>query len=197
VSEHADEVRAEAFRSAAIAVDRLLERVGDPVPDEISKTGTAAWDRFRSELARVVDLNLDIVRNTFDLYGSLVGPEAFKPAESSTTLLLGPGVPGAEVAAILWLHNFDEDPMTGVELIGSRLVTEGRSSIERPEWSFAPSTVSVPPGSAVPVTVSVGIPPGTWDGSYEGTITAKGRQGQPIDVRLQVIAMSPVSHASW
>jgi hypothetical protein len=192
-----DEVRAEAFRSAAAAVDTVLERIGDPLTEEIGKTGAASWDRFRAELARVVDLNLDIVRNAFDVYGSLLDPESFRSAESSTTLVLGPGVPGSEVAAVLWLHNFDEGPMTGVELVGSRLVAGAGESIERPLWSFAPSTVTVPPGSAVPVTVSVTVPTGTGDGAYVGTITARSGQGQPIDVRLEVVGTGPVAHDSW
>jgi hypothetical protein len=192
-----DEVRAEAFRSAAAAVDILLERIGDPVSEETGKTGTAAWDRFRSELARVVDLNLDVVRNAFDVYGTLLDPESFGSAGSSATLVLGPGVPGSEVAVVLWLHNFDEGPMTGVELVGSRLICAAEESIDRPEWSFAPATVTVPPGSAVPVTVGVTIPAGTGDGTYEGSITARTGQSQPIEVRLEVVGAGPVAHDSW
>jgi len=198
MSDHGDnEVRREAFRAAAVAVDRFLERVGTPMSDELNDFSGAAWDRFRSELARVVDLNLDMVRNAFGLYGTLIGPEAFDSGGTGR-LEFTSGVPGSESVAVLWLHNFDDDPMTDIGLVGSELSIAGGEPIGEPGWSFTPSAVSVPARSAVPVVVKVAIPSGVDGGAYEGTITATGGQGQhPIEVLVDVVAMEPVAHDSW
>jgi hypothetical protein len=193
----AHEVRREAFQAAAAAVDYFLERVGDPIPDEVNKRGAASWDRFRSELARVVDLNLEMVRDAFGLYGTLVGPESFSSDGGGGKLVLGPGMPGSGAAAILWLHNFEEDPISDVDLAGSRLSSRDGEHIDDPQWSFTNSNPSVPARSAVPVLVEVAIPPGTAAGSYEGTISSRDRQGEPIDVRLEVTAIEPIPHDSW
>lgn len=193
----ATEVRREAFRAAAAAVDHFLERVGDPIPDELSKPGAASWDRFRSELARVVDLNLEMVRDAFGLYGTLVEPDSFTTDGGGGRLVLGPGMPGSGASAILWLHNFDEDPISGVDLVGSRLSSRYGERIDDPGWSFTHSNPLVPARSAVPVLVEVTIPPGTPGGSYEGTISSKGRYGETIDVRLEVIGIEPITHDSW
>ncbi|HEX6221504.1 MAG TPA: hypothetical protein VF115_10450 [Acidimicrobiia bacterium] len=193
----AHEVRREAFEAAAVAVDRFLERVGDPVSGGVNDLGTVAWDRFRSELARVVDLNLETVRNAFGLYGSLIGPESLKPDPTGSRLVFSPGAPGSEAGAVLWLHNFDDAPIVNVGLVGSRLSTNGGEAIDNPGWSFTPATVSVPPRSALPVVVTVPIPDGAAGGSYGGTITAKTRPADPIEVRVDVIVMGPVAHDSW
>lgn len=194
---NANDVRREAFSAAAAAVDSFLERVGDPVPDELSRLGAATWDRFRSELARVVDLNLEMVREAFGLYGSLLGPETFQSEQREDTLMIGPGIPGSVAAAVLWLHNFDEDPVTRVHLVGSRLSSADSDSIDDPGWSFTPSDPSVPARSAVPVLVEVAIPRSADSGFYEGIISATGRQAERIDVRVEVTAGSPVPHDSW
>jgi hypothetical protein len=195
--QNADEVRREAFRAAAAAVDRFLERVGDPVPDELNKLGVASWDRFRSDLARVVDLNLEMVRDAFGLYGTVLGPESFDRDGTGGKLILGPGTPGSAAAAILWLHNFDADPISGVDLVGSRLTSSNGERIEDPGWSFTHSNPSVPARSAVPVLVEVAIPPGTGGGSYEGTISRTGGPGEAIEVRVEVTGIEPVPHDSW
>jgi hypothetical protein len=192
-----NEVRREAFQAAGSAVDRFLERVGDPIPEDLNGLGAAAWDRFRSELARVVDLNLDMVRDAFGLYGTLFNPESLQGDRAAGMLTLGPGVPGSGAAAVLWLHNFDENPISGVELVGSILSSGDGNPIEEPGWSFTPSNPSVPARSAVPVLVELTIPPGTEGGSYGGTISATSRPGEPIEVRLEVTAMGPVPHDSW
>lgn len=196
-SHHENQVRQEAFRSAAIAVDSFLERVGTPTSEAANDFSAAAWDRFRSELARVVDLNLDMVRNAFGLYGTLIGPEAFDPGAASR-LVFTSGVPGSEAVAVLWLHNFDDDPMTDIGLVGSKLSIAGGEAIGEPGWSFTPSPVSVPARSAVPVLVKVAIPAGVDGGAYEGTITPTGGRGQqPIEVLIDVVALEPVAHDSW
>ncbi|HEX6300869.1 MAG TPA: hypothetical protein VF148_10435 [Acidimicrobiia bacterium] len=192
-----NEVRREAFRAASAAVDYFLEQVGDPIPDELSKLGAASWDRFRSELARVVDLNLEMVRDAFGLYETLVEPDSFTTDRRGAKLVLGPGMPGSGASAILWLHNFDEDPISGVDLIGSRLSSRYGERIDDPHWSFTHSNPFVPARSAVPVLVEVAIPPGTTGGSYEGTISSKGGNGETIDVRLEVTAIEPIPHDSW
>ena len=197
MSDHNDnEVRREAFQAAAIAVDRFLERVGTPVSEELNDFSGAAWDRFRSELARVVDLNLDMVRNAFGLYGTLIGPESSDPGGTGR-LVFTSGVPGSEAVAVLWLHNFDDDPMPDIALVGSKLTVEGGEPIGEPGWSFTPSPVSVAARSAVPVLVKVAIPSGVDGGAYEGTITATGGQGHPIEVLVDIVAMEPVAHDSW
>jgi len=198
MSDHGgNEVRREAFRAAAVAVDRFLERVGAPMSEEANDISGAARDRFRSELARVVDLNLDMVRNALGLYGTLIGPESFDPGESGR-LVFTSGVPGSEAVAVLWLHNFDDDPMTDIGLVGSKLSIAGGEAIGEPGWSFTPSPVSVPARSAVPVLVKVAIPSGVDGGAYEGTITATGGRGQhPIEVLVDIVTMDPVAHDSW
>lgn len=195
--QNANEVKREAFRAAAAAVDRFLERVGDPVPDELNKRGVASWDRFRSELARAVDLNLEMVRDAFALYGTLVGPESFNTDRTGGKLTLGPGTPGSAAAAILWLHNFDADPISGVDLVGSRLSSTDGERIDDPGWSFTHSNPSVPARSAVPVLVEMAIPSGTGGGSYEGTISTKRGQGERIEVRVEVTGIEPIPHDSW
>jgi hypothetical protein len=194
---NANEVRREAFQAAAAAVDRFLERVGDAVPEELDRIGAASWDRFRSELARVVDLNLEMVRDAFGLYGTLLGPNSFQPDRAGEKLVVGPGTPGSEATAVLWLHNFDENPIAAVELVGSKLSAEKGDPIGEPGWTFTPSSPSVPARSAVPVLVRVAIPPGAEGGSYEGQISTTIRQGEPIDVRLEVTSTEPVPHDSW
>jgi hypothetical protein len=195
--QNANEVRREAFQAAAAAVDRFLERVGDPAPDELNKLGVASWDRFRSELARAVDLNLEMVRDAFGLYGTFLGPESFNRDRRGGKLTLGPVTPGSAAAAILWLHNFDADPISGVDLAGSRLTSTDEDRIDDPGWSFTHWNPSVPARSAVPVLVEVVIPPGTGGGSYDGTISTTDGQGEPIDVRVEVTGIEPVPHDSW
>jgi hypothetical protein len=191
------DIRREAYRAAAGAVDRFLERVADPAPEGPGPPGTAAWDRFRSELARVVDLNLDIVRNAFDLYGASVGAEPPTSDGAGDTLVLGPGVPGSEATGVLWLHNFDEEPLHVAGLVGSRLSGPDGGDIGLPRWSFAPSQVSVPPHAALPVVVTVPVPPDAAGGTYRGTISATGQPSRPIEVRVDVTAMTAVAHDTW
>lgn len=192
-----EEVRREAFRSAAAAVDRFLDRVGDPVPEAIRDIGTAGWDRFRSELARVVDLNLEMVRNAFGLYGALIGPESLTPNHDATTLKLSPSMPGSEASGVLWLHNFDEDPTAVTDLTGSPLSGPDGRRIDQPTWTFIPASVSVPAGTAVPVLVGVEIPPGTDQGSYRAVLSTAGHPAEPIEVRVDVVSAEPVAHDSW
>lgn len=191
------EVRREAFRAAAGAVDRFLERVGDPVPTEVGELGKVAWDRFRSELARVVDLNLEMVRNAFGLYGTLLGPEMLKPDGAGARLAFGSGVPGSEVSAVLWLHNFEDDAMEEMRLVGSDLSAGSGARIEGPAWTFAPAVVALPPRSATPVLVTLPIPSDADAGSYRGTIGPAGREGPSIDADVDVVSMDPVPHDSW
>lgn len=193
----ADEVRREAFQAAAAAVDRFLERVGDPVPDELSRLGSAAWDRLRSELGRVVDLNLEVVRDAFGLYGSLLGTESFQPERAGGQLVLGPGTPGSEAAGVLWLHNFDDVRIAQVDLVGSRLVTGNGDTIEQPGWSFTPASPSVPARAATPVLVKVPIPAGLTSGVYRGAITTSDSHAGPIEVLVEVTAMEPIPHDAW
>ena len=192
-----EEVRREAFRSAAAAVDRFLDRVGDPVPEAIRDIGAAGWDRFRAELARVVDLNLEMVRNAFGLYGSVIGPEMLTPDRDATTLKLSPAMPGSGASGVLWLHNFDEDPMAVTDLTGSPLSGPDGGRIDQPTWTFSPGSVSVPAGTAVPVLVGVEIPPGTVHGTYRAMVSTADHPAEPIEVRVDVVSEEPVAHDSW
>jgi hypothetical protein len=47
------------------------------------------------------------------------------------------------------------------------------------------------------VLVGVDVPEGTGAGSYRGTVTPMGREGQPIGVSLEVVEVDPVEHDSW
>jgi hypothetical protein len=193
----ANQVRQEAYRAAAAAVDRLLERIDDSVIEQVDEVGSAAWDRFRAEMGRVVDLNLDMVRNAFGLYGNLIGPETFAQTGKPDVLTLGPAVPGSDAASVLWLHNFDDDPMRSLSFVGSRLTVLGGEPIDLPRWSFSPATASVPARSAVPVVVRVEVPVGTQAGCYTGTVSVQGCGGQVMEVRVEVVSPSPVGHDSW
>jgi hypothetical protein len=191
----ADEVRRQAFRSAAAAVDRFLERVGEPVADRFTDLGAATFDRFQAELARVVDLNLEMVRNAFGVYGSLLDPSRLQGDGGKVTY--SPGVPGSESVAVVWLHNFDAEPMTDVTLVGSRLSSREGIHIDDPVWSFQPSPVTVLAQSAVPVLSRLAIPADAETGSYAGSVSVAGRMGEPVEVRVDVIAMDPIGHDSW
>jgi hypothetical protein len=192
---NADEVRLEAYRAAAAAVDHFLERAGQSVPRRLNDLGAATWERFQSELARVVDLNLEVVRNAFGLYGDLLGPGLLE--QKANKLVFGPGVAGSESVAVVWLHNFEAEPMTSVSLVGSRLSGREGQRIDEATWSFRPAPVSVPSRTAVPVLVTLGIPPGADTGSYTGSISTAGRPGEPVEVHVDVIAMEPIAHDSW
>lgn len=191
----AEEVRRDAFRSAAAAVDRFLERVGEPVADRFTDLGTATWDRFQSELARVVDLNLEMVRNAFGVYGSLLDPN--RMGGDTGKVVFSPGVPGSVSVAVVWLHNFDAEPMSDVTLVGSSLSGREGKRIDQPDWSFQPSPVSVPARSAVPVMAGLAIPADAETASYSGSVTVAGRMGEPVEVGVEVIAMDPIGHDSW
>jgi hypothetical protein len=192
----ANQVRQEAYRAAASAVDRFLGRLDDSATDRATQVGSATWDRFRAEMGRVVDLNLDMVRNAFGLYSSLIGPETLGQ-KGADVLTLGPAVPGSEAAAVLWLHNFDDDPMTSLTFVGSRLIVPGQESIDVPTWTFSPSAITVPARSAVPVMVRVEVPADTQAGSYTGTVSVQGGVGEVMEVRVEVVETSPVPHDSW
>jgi hypothetical protein len=196
-NENSEEVRREAYQAAASAVDRFLERIGDPAPSGLTDLGEAAWSRFRAELARVVDVNLDLVRNAFNLYGSMADSAVFPTDGSAGRLSLSPGLPGSESCGVVWLHNFDETPRVGVALVGSKLSASQGEPIDDPGWLFSPPTVDVPARSAVSVLAKVTVPPDTPSGVFEGTISATGLQGRPIDVRLEVIDVEPVAHETW
>lgn len=189
-------VREEAFRAAAAAVDRFLGRIGDGSGAQIGEVGAAARERLRAEMGRVVDLNLEVVRTAFGLYGGLLEPEnLLSPRED--LLDIGPTIPGEAPAAVLWLHNFEDDPIGELELVGSRLLAATSGDHCAPGWSFSPSTITVPPRSAVPVLVTIDVPEDTHAGSYIGTVTPRGHEADPIEVRLEVVALDPVPHASW
>ncbi len=188
--------REEAYRAAAAAVDRFLARIGEDTAERVGQVGTAARDRFRADIGRVVDLNLDMVRNAFGLYGSLLDPENFVSTKDHR-LDLGSTVPGASATAVLWLHNFADEPMEDLAFVGSRLVSQQSASQEDPLWAFTPSTITVPPQSAVPVLVAVDVPGGTPGGSYSGTVSPQGHEAEPIAIRLEVVAPEPIAHESW
>jgi hypothetical protein len=192
----AEHVREEAFRAASAAVDRFLERVGSRSGEEAAEPGPADWGRLRSELGRVVDLNLEMVRKAFGLYGGLIGPETWQSGDKGW-LLLGPVLSGAEASTVMWLHNFDDDPVEMVGFVGSTLASASGLRIEKPLWSFLPGAVSVPPRSAVPVTVGLAVPTDTQTGSYHGSIATEGREGQAVDIRVEVLGTHPVPHDSW
>ena len=193
----ANQVRQEAYRAAAAAVDRFLGRIDDSVTDQVGEVGSAAWDRFRSEMGRVVDLNLDMVRNAFGLYGSLIGPETFAQTGTPDVLTLGPVIPGSDASSVLWLHNFDDDPMTGLTFVGSRLTILGGEPIALPRWSFSPPAALVPARSAVPVVVRLEVPDDTDAGRYIGTVSVLGGEGKVMEVRVEVVSTSAVGHDSW
>jgi hypothetical protein len=193
----ANQVRQEAYRAAASAVDRFLGRIDDSVTDQVGDVGSAAWDRFRSEMGRVVDLNLDMVRNAFGLYSSLIGPETLAQTGTADVMTLGPVVPGSDTGSVLWLHNFDDDPTTGLTFVGSRLTIAGGEPIDLPLWSFSPPTVLVPARSAVPVVVRLEVPDDTDAGRYTGTVSVQGGEGKVMEVRVEVVSTSAVRHDSW
>jgi hypothetical protein len=192
----ANQVRQEAYRAAASAVDRFLARLDDSATDRVDQVGSAAWDRFRAEMGRVVDLNLDMVRNAFGLYSTLIGPETLG-RKGTDVLTLGPTVPGSEAAAVLWLHNFDDDPMTSLNFVGSRLIASGHEPIDLPTWTFFPPAITVPARSATPVLVRVEVPVDTHAGLYVGTVSVQGSEGQVLEVRVEVVSISPLGHDSW
>jgi hypothetical protein len=193
----ADQVREEAYRAAAGAVDRLLERIGDPAADHVDEVGSGGWNRFRAEMGRVVDLNLDMVRNAFGLYGTLLSPESFRQQVGADVLVLGPVVPGTTASSILWLHNYDDEPVDDVAFVGSPLTAPGEELVDAPRWLFSPPTISVPARSAVPVMVEVEVPDDVPAGAYEATVTPRARPGQAIDVRVEVVAAAAIPHDSW
>lgn len=193
----ADQVREEAYRAAAGAVDRILDRIGIPGTDRLGEVGHASWDRFQAELGRVVDLNLDMVRNAFGLYSTLLDPESLRGPGASDVLVLGPVVPGGTAGSVLWLHNYDDEPVTDVALVGSVLTNTGSGPANPPQWTFSPSAVTVPARSAVPVMVELALPKDAPVGDYEATVTPGGGPGEPVSVRVEVVAPSPVAHDSW
>lgn len=192
----ANQVREEAYRAAAGAVDRILERIGVPGADHIGEVGAAGWGRFHAEMSRVVDLNLDMVRNAFGLYSTLLSPESFRQSGEGRALALGPVVPGSTAGSVLWLHNYDDEPLADVALVGSALSTSEVGSVE-PQWAFSPKAITVPAGSAVPVTVEIVVPEDTPAASYQATVTPLGRPGEPIEVYIEVVASAPIPHDSW
>lgn len=194
--QQADQVREEAYRAAAGAVDRILERIGVPGADQIDDVRAAGWNRFQAEMGRVVDLNLDMVRNAFGLYSTLLGPETLRGSRGSDALTLGPMVPGGTAGSVLWLHNYEDDPVENVSFVGSPLHHTEAGRVE-PHWTFSPSAISVPARSAVPVMVELAIPDRAPAGDYQATVTPGGGPGQSVEIRVEVVARSPISHDSW
>lgn len=189
-------IREEAFRAAAAAVDRFLGRIDEDTVEQVGRVGPAARDRFRAEIGRVVDLNLDLVKNAFGLYGNLLDPDNFG-SQRDDSLDLGSTAPGRPAATVLWLHNFDDEPMDEVGLVGSGLVAPDMGSLDHPRWSFSPVKFTVPARSALPVMVELEVPEGTPPGSYVGTVAPQGLEAEPIAVRVEVAGMGPVEHESW
>ena len=194
---HTDQVREEAYRAAATAVDRVLGRIGDPDTDQSDELGAPAWDRLRAEMGRVVDLNLDVVRSAFGLYSTLLGPDIFRGEGKTDLLVLGPAVPGSDAASVLWLHNFDDTPMPDLGFVGSALTLPGSHVIRHPRWWFSPQSVTVPARSAMPVAVRVEVPDPAPAGSHVGTVSVRGGEGQTIEVHVEVVAPEPIRHDSW
>ena len=188
-------VREEAYRAAAAAVDRFLGRIDESTADQLEDVGDAARGRFLAELGRMVDLNLDMVRKAFGTYGSLFPSEI--PSGRDDVLDLGSATPGASATTVLWVHNFEQEAMSGVALAGSPLVSKDSKFLEKPHWSFSPAAVTVPPQSALPVIVGLEIPADAIAGSYVGTITVRDREALPIEARLEVVSGEPISHESW
>lgn len=192
----ANNVREEAYRAAAAAVDRFLGRIEESSAEQVGEVGEAARSRFLAELGRMVDLNLDMVRRAFGTYGRLLTPDMI-PSGRDDVLDLGLAPPGGLATTVLWLHNFEEDPISDLALVGSPLVSNETAAREKPRWSFSPSVVTVPPRSGMPVIVSLEVPAAATTGSYSGTVTARGREAQPIEARLDVVSVDPTSHESW
>jgi hypothetical protein len=188
-------IREEAYRAAAAVVNKVLGRIGEDSVEQIGQVGTAARDRFRAEMGRVVDLNLDLVRNAISRYGGLLDPEAFRSSREDL-IDLGSTVPGGSASSVLWLHNFDDEAIDQVGFVGSRLVASGSGSLEHPSWTFLASKVTVPPRSAVPLSVGIDVPESTLPGDYRGTISPLGREAEPIEIRLEVVAVDAVAHQS-
>ncbi len=187
-----DQVRARAFGEAAAAVDRFLEKFGDGGP-KLAEAGEGAVNRLRAELGRVVDLNLDLVRNAFALFGSVSGARDGDPG----TLVLPPSAAGDAPGSIVWLHNFDEAERPEVRLVGTTLTSHEGHAIEASGWSFQPLEVAVPGRSGAPVTARLEIPRDASPGTYRGQLTAAGLDGHPIEVAVEVFSLDPVPHDSW
>jgi hypothetical protein len=126
----------------------------------------------------------------------LIGPDAWRSGEQGE-VVLGPVLAGSQASSVLWLHNFDDDPADTVGFVGSTLDASSSAHVDRPAWSFVPEAVSVPPRSAVPVMVALAVPPDTPSGSYRGSIATEGREGQAVDIRVEVVGADPVPHDSW
>lgn len=187
-----DGVRARAFGEAAAAVDRFLEKFGGPGPKP-AEVGEGAVNRLRAELGRVVDLNLDLVRNAFAFYGTMGGDQA----GGQDALKLAPSPAGAVASSVVWLHNFDETDRAAVRLVGGNLAGEHLDVIEASAWSFRPEVVDVPARTGTPIVVQLSIPVATGPGTYRGQLTAVGLDGPPIEVSLEVVSLDPVPHESW
>lgn len=171
-----DDPRQAAYRDAAQAVDRLLGRLGEA-------TEASTTTRMRTQFARAMDLNLDLVRQALDT-ASAGWPE--RPS----AVTMPPALSGGTSTTLIWVHNHDPEPRTGVEVVGGAV-----GPVPGGAWSFAPNPIDVPADSAVPVLASLAVPPDAEPGTYEGAVSVGA--GSPIIVRIDIHDGEPIPHDAW
>ncbi len=142
-------------------------------------------------MGRVVDLNLDMVRNAFGLYGTLLSPEIISTAGRGGRARPRPG--GARQHGEPRSCGFTTTTTsrsTEVTFVGSPLTNSGAEAVGATSVDSSPRpTISAPARSAVPVMVEVARSPMMLPaGEYQATVTPRARPGQAIDVRVEVVA---------
>jgi hypothetical protein len=181
------------LQAATELFDRLLaEATGRRTPalraDEalraLAETGGDGLPDMRAAVARAIDLYADLFRETFTLYADVVelavrGPRTTVAVELS-------GLPGAEAAAPVWIHNTTQAPLEAIALRITDLAAHDGSNVTAAVASFAPAEFDVPAGTSASATLAIAVPPAAAPGAYHGHVLAAGLPAVSVPVRLLV-----------
>jgi hypothetical protein len=187
------DVERRAVEQAGAVIGRFLDllggdRAGGPGPDPAAGAGAGADDplageppppdfaRMRADLARSVDLVLDLFRRTFDSYADLVETSlrqrgvrvAGGDGEGPDELVLEGDAGDEVVTGALFVHNFSGAPIGPVDPRVTDLFAHDGDRIDAGEVSLDPPSIDkVPDGATVRIAVAVataGRPAGRWHG---------------------------------
>jgi hypothetical protein len=177
------DVQRQAIDNAGNIIGRLLEMIDRPptdrdpldVPDGQDADGPEpGFHQIRANVARAIDLYVDLFRRTFEAYADLaetalrrrdvtVGGDGASPT-APLTLHVADGVAEGE----LWLHNATDSPIGPDRVSATPLCSHTGQVIHAVDVTIEPSTLpAVPPGESASAAVRVDIsrlPAGRYHG---------------------------------
>lgn len=186
------------FRAASEVVERFIRLIGDDPRSTVGETASgdrSAFRQLRADLARAVDANLDLVRRAFDLYAGAVDRFLGGDSDAGGRQFKLPSVlPGHRASSTLWIHNTTSAPALGLRLHGSGLISHDGESIAGDAWEFEPQEIDIaPPGSSLPVAVSLAVKDGIAPGIYRGHVFVTNLPTEFMTTEIEVVQPTAVN----